>query len=55
MPAVNRSKNDFMGAFGNDDRPDLLSESYEKIDIYSKNGFIQGRDIIYTFESEKTV
>lgn len=30
MPAVNRSKNDFMGAFGNDDRPDLLSESYEK-------------------------
>lgn len=30
LPAVNRSKNDFMGAFGNDDRPDLLSESYEK-------------------------
>ena len=30
MPAVNRSKNDFMGAFGNDDRSDLLSESYEK-------------------------
>jgi len=30
LPAVNRSKNDFMGAFGNDDRSDLLSESYEK-------------------------
>ena len=29
LPAVNRSKNDFMGAFGNDDRSDLLSESYE--------------------------
>ena len=53
LPAVNRSKNDFMGAFGNDDRSDLLSESYEKIDLYSKNGLIQGRDIIYTFESEK--
>ena len=25
MPAVNRSKNDFMGAFGNDDRPDLFA------------------------------
>ena len=30
LPAVNRSKNDFMGAFGNDDRPDLLSEGYKK-------------------------
>lgn len=30
LPAVNRSKNDFVGAFGNDDRSDLLSESYEK-------------------------
>ena len=30
MPAVNRSKNDFMGAFGNYDRPDLLSEGYEE-------------------------
>ncbi len=23
-----------------------------KIDTYTKNGFIQGKDIIYTFESE---
>lgn len=53
LPAVNRSKNDFVGAFGNDNRSDLLSESHKKIDIYSKNGFIQSRDIIYTFESEK--
>ena len=28
-------------------------KAMKKIDIYSKNGFIQGRDIIYTFESEK--
>ena len=53
MPAVNRSKNDFMGAFGNDDRPDLLSESYEKNRHLLQEWFIQGRDIIYTFESEK--
>lgn len=30
-----------------DDRSDLLSERYEKIDIYAKNRFIKGRDIIY--------
>lgn len=53
MPAVNRSKNDFMGAFGNDDRPDLLSESYEKNRHLLQEGFVQGRDFIYTFESEK--
>ena len=33
--------------------PIYCQKAMKKIDIYSKNGFIQGRDIIYTFESEK--
>lgn len=33
--------------------PIYCQKAMKKIDIYAKNGFIQGRDIIYTFESEK--
>lgn len=33
--------------------PIYCQKAMKKIDIYSKNGLIQGRDIIYTFESEK--
>ena len=33
--------------------PIYCQKAMKKIDIYAKNGFIQGRDIRYTFESEK--
>lgn len=42
-----------MGAFGRMTDPDYCQKAMKKIDSYTKNGFVQGRDIIYTFESEK--
>ena len=39
--------------FGRMTDPDYCQKALKKIDCYTKNGFVQGRDIIYTFESEK--
>ena len=39
--------------FGRMTDPDYCQKAMKKIDSYTKNGFVQGRDIIYTFESEK--
>lgn len=38
--------------FGMMTDPDYCKKAMKKIDSYTKNGFIQGKDIIYTFESE---
>ena len=39
--------------FGMMTDPDYCQKAMKKMDIYAKNGFIQGRDIIYTFEAER--